>query len=122
MSIQDIQWTTVTLLAAVFLALLAAIITANNGRKAWRELSGKQAREEQLQNVRDRLDDIEAKLSAHESRLNAGDKRFDEIAEDSAQTLTVLSGILMHTITGNGIDSLKHIKSDLDVYMATRRR
>lgn len=37
-----------------------------------------------------------------------------------SQLLKVQNALLMHEITGNGIEKLKTVKSELDTYLTTR--
>ena len=68
----------------------------------------------------DRLNRVERVEAAHQTRLDAGDKKFDKLYADMAQLLKVQNALLMHEITGNGIEKLKTVKSELDTYLATR--
>ena len=68
----------------------------------------------------DRLNRVERVEAAHQTRLDAGDKKFDKLSADMAQLLKVQNALLMHEITGNGIEKLKTVKSELDTYLATR--
>ena len=63
---------------------------------------------------------VERVEAAHQTRLDAGDKKFDKLSADMAQLLKVQNALLMHEITGNGIEKLKTVKSELDTYLATR--
>lgn len=67
-----------------------------------------------------RLNHVERVEAAHQTRLNAGDRKFDKLSADMAQLLKVQNALLMHEITGNGIEKLKTVKSELDTYLTTR--
>lgn len=101
------------------LGVLAVFVAVDKGLDAFRHLflARKDKREaSQLE----RLERAENRLKQHDERLEAGDRRFDLLAEDLAQVLSVDNALLMHEITGNGIEKLKTVKSELDAYMASR--
>ena len=101
------------------LGVLAVFVAVDKGLDAFRHLflARKDKREaSQLE----RLERAENRLKQHDERLVAGDRRFDLLAEDLAQVLSVDNALLMHEITGNGIEKLKTVKSELDAYMASR--
>ena len=101
------------------LGALAVFVAVDKGLDAFRHLflARKDKREaSQLE----RLERAENRLKQHDERLEAGDRRFDLLAEDLAQVLSVDNALLMHEITGNGIEKLKTVKSELDAYMASR--
>ena len=107
--------------AVIFiLATFTAIVAVDKGVEAINHLFFRRKdKREATQN--ERLAKIESQLAEHEKRLDRGDAKFDSISADMAQTLNVLNAILMHEITGNGVDKLKCVKSELDVYMASRK-
>ena len=98
------------------LGVLAVFVAVDKGLDAFRHLflARKDKREAS------RLERAENRLKQHDERLEAGDRRFDLLAEDLAQVLSVDNALLMHEITGNGIEKLKTVKSELDAYMASR--
>lgn len=101
------------------LGVFAVLVAIDKGIEAFNHLFlKKKSRQEADQNAR--LRKMEETLVTHESRLNRGDSHFDAISRDTAQILNVQNAILMHEITGNGIDKLKTVKSELDTYMANR--
>ncbi len=101
------------------LGILAILVAVDKGVDAFRNLflrrrSGRET------NRNDRLKRVEDAQEAHQTRLDAGDRKFDKLSADMAQLLKVQNALLMHEITGNGIEKLKTVKSELDTYMATR--
>lgn len=101
------------------LGVFAVIVGFDKGIDAFKHLflSRKDKREAKQT---ERLEQTENRLKLHDERLEAGDRKFDTLSEDMAQILKVQNALLMHEITGNGIDRLKTVKSELDSYMATR--
>lgn len=74
-----------------------------------------------------RLDKIEAKLASDKERLDSHERRLNEqelslrkISRDTEQIMNVLDGMLMHFISGNDVEHLKNVKSDLDRYKSGR--
>lgn len=63
---------------------------------------------------------IEEKQARDYVRINEMDKQMHRINEDMEHVLNAMNAILMHEITGNGVDKLKEAKSDLDTYMSKR--
>lgn len=101
------------------LGVLAVFVAVDKGLDAFRHLF--LARKDKWEASQlERLERAENRLKQHDERLEAGDRRFDLLAEDLAQVLSVDNALLMHEITGNGIEKLKTVKSELDAYMASR--
>ena len=74
-----------------------------------------------------RLDKIDAKLArdkerldSHELRLNEQERSLQKISKDTEQIMNVLDGMLMHFISGNDLERLRTVKSDLDRYKSGR--
>lgn len=101
------------------LGVLAALVAVDKGVEAFRHLFLR-CRSMQETGQNDRLNRVERVEAAHQTRLDAGDKKFDKLSADMAQLLKVQNALLMHEITGNGIEKLKTVKSELDTYLATR--
>lgn len=100
---------------------LAAVVTAlDKGLDAWRHLSGQKDRKDRDERIDAEIRNLKERLEKAEERLGAGDKRFDAIETDLTQILTIMNAELMHTITGNSVEALKSVKTQLDEYMARR--
>ncbi|HJH78955.1 MAG TPA: hypothetical protein OIM07_04605 [Clostridiales bacterium] len=101
------------------LGVLAALVAVDKGVEAFRHLFlRRRSGQEASQN--DRLNHVERVEAAHQTRLDAGDRKFDRLSADMSQLLKVQNALLMHEITGNGIEKLKTVKSELDTYLTTR--
>lgn len=102
------------------LGVLTLLVAIDKGVDAFNHLFVKR-RAEHEESQSDKINKIEDRLTLHERRLNRGDAKFDGLSEDMMQMLNVLNAILMHEITGNGVETLKSVKSELDAYMASRK-
>lgn len=106
---------------AFLLGIAAILVSLDKGIEVVQKWRGVKQKQEQAQATEIRFAGIETRLSACESRLEKGDVKFDEVAEDGRHTLLVLNALLMHFISGNNHEKLKSVKTELDTYMATRR-
>lgn len=100
------------------LGALGVLVAVDKGVEAFRHLFLRRSGQEASQN--DRLNHVERVEAAHQTRLDAGDRKFDRLSADMAQLLKVQNALLMHEITGNGIEKLKTVKLELDTYLTTR--
>lgn len=57
------------------------------------------------------------RLKAAEERLDKGDERFHEIAEMQKVLMKSQLALIDHEITGNGIDRMKDIRSELQTFL-----
>ena len=106
------------LLAALLTAAgVAALLTALwKGMEAFRGLTGEKERRES----REKLRELQLRVTACEERLQKGDLRFESTRSDLTQTLTVLNALLMHFISGNDHEKLRDVKKELDDYLTER--
>ena len=102
------------------LGAFTLLVAVDKGVEAFSNLFLRK-RKKQEATQSERLLKIENQLAEHEQRLDRWDQKFDSLSGDMTQTLNVLNAILMHEITGNGVEKLKSVKSELDVYMASRK-
>ena len=70
----------------------------------------------QLKKIDEKLASDKSRLDSHERRLNKNEADLDRIEENTEKLLDAMDGLLMHFITGNSMDSLKKVKSELDHY------
>jgi len=96
---------------AVILAVFAALTVVDKGVAAFKNIFGKGVNE--VSKVNERLDTVE-------EQQQRDTKRLDLVNTDMVYVLNAMNAILMHEITGNGVDKLKEVKTDLDAYMAKR--
>ena len=106
------------LLSALLTAAgVAALLTALwKGMEAFRGLTGEKERRES----REKLRELQLRVTACEERLQKGDLRFESTRGDLTQTLTVLNALLMHFISGNDHEKLRSVKEGLDSYLSGR--
>lgn len=96
---------------AVILAVFAALAVVDKGVAAFKNIFGKGGNE--VSKVNDRLEAVEEQQQKDK-------KRLDLVNTDMEHILNAMNAILMHEITGNSVDNLKEVKTDLDAYMAKR--
>lgn len=70
----------------------------------------------QLEKIDEKLASDKERLDSHERRLNKDEADLDRIGENTEKILDAMDGLLLHFITGNSIDNLKKVKSELDHY------
>ena len=70
----------------------------------------------QLEKIDEKLASDKERLDSHERRLNKDEADLERIGENTEKILDAMDGLLLHFITGNSIDNLKKVKSELDHY------
>ena len=139
-SVQPIEGITPTMLwnfVLVLLGLCAVVILfykvieilrKEHERKAKKaQLNGKDLTDEiadkvmeklkpQLEKIDKKLAGDKERLDSHERRLNNDEADLDRIGENTEKILDAMDGLLLHFITGNSIDNLRKVKSELDHY------
>ena len=109
-TLTDIQTTVV-----VLLAVLAALSVVDKGVSAFTNIFCKGGA-----GMKKRIESIEEKQGRDFVRLNSMTRQLNRVNDDMGHVLNAMNAILMHEITGNGVDKLKETKMDLDDYMAMR--
>jgi hypothetical protein len=104
----------------IILIVLEALHILANGVDAWKKLTGKDARKKEMEEIRNDLNGLGARVTKCEERLRKGDKKFSDTAEDMGQVLMTLSALTMHFITGNDHERLRETNEELTEYMAKR--
>lgn len=94
---------------ALIVAVAGVLVALVKGWEAWKKIS-----------VRDRVKNIEGRLTKVESRLQLGDKRFELQNDDMGAMLATQKALLLHFITGNDHKKLQDELSVLDTYMNQR--
>ena len=103
------SWETVIYAVALAVAVAGVLAALVKGWDAWRKIS-----------VRDRVKDLEGRMSKVEARLSLGDKRFELQNDDMGAMLATQQALLMHFITGNDHKKLQDELQNLNSYMNTR--
>ena len=70
--------------------------------------------------VRDRVKNLEGRMTKVESRLQLGDKRFELQQDDMGHLLNIQMALLVHFVSGNDHDRLREQIDSLSQYMAER--
>lgn len=65
-------------------------------------------------------DDLKAAVQKHTELLAKDNKRMQEYEESNQMILKCLLVIINHEITGNGIDSMKNARDELQEYLINR--
>lgn len=106
---QALTFENVLIAIAVIILGFGMIKAIVSGVEAWKKIS-----------LRDRVKTLETKMEAVESRLDAGNRRFNHQSEDMGQILQTLSALQIHFITGNDHDKLRESNEQLVAYMNHR--
>lgn len=70
----------------------------------------------QLEKIDEKLASDKERLDSHERRLNKDEADLDRIGENTEKILDAMDGLLLHFITGNSVENLRQVKSELDHY------
>jgi len=70
--------------------------------------------------VRDRVKNLEGRMTKVESRLQLGDKRFELQQDDMGHLLNTQMALLVHFVSGNDHDRLREQIDQLSDYMSQR--
>ena len=105
----NIGWDTFVYIVAVLVAVSGVLVALVKGWEAFRKIS-----------VRDRVKNLEGRMSKVEARLQLGDKRFDLQNDDMGHLLEIQMALMMHFVSGNDHDKLNQQISALSSYMTQR--
>ena len=103
------SWDSVVYVIALIVAAAGVLVALVKGWEAWKKIS-----------VRDRVKDLEGRMSKVEARLKLGDKRFDLQNDDMGHLLQIQMTLMMHFVSGNDNEKLKAQITALGDYMAQR--
>lgn len=104
-----ITFESVLYVVALIVAVAGVLVALVKGWEAWKKIS-----------VRDRVKDLEGRMTKVEARLKLGDKRFDLQNDDMGHLLNVQMALMMHFVTGNDHDKLREQITALSDYMTQR--
>ena len=104
-----ITFESVLYVVALIVAVAGVLVALVKGWEAWKKIS-----------VRDRVKDLEGRMTKVEARLKLGDKRFDLQNDDMGHLLNVQMALMMHFVTGNDHDKLREQITALGDYMTQR--
>lgn len=102
---------------AIILIFLEGLNVVSKGIEAWRKITGKDARAQEMAEVKGRLSAIEAWQVAVDGRLAQGDHKFVESTKDTIEVLKTLHRIVIHLKSGNDRDKLQQTDDQLFEYL-----
>lgn len=73
-----------------------------------------------VKEVRKPNEDLRKAVKEHERLLNNDNKRLEENEKTNQMILKCLVAIINHDITGNGIETMKGIRDELQEYLINR--
>ena len=94
---------------ALIVAVAGVLVALVKGWEAYKKIS-----------VRDRVKDLEGRMTKVEARLQLGDKRFELQNDDMGAMLATQQALLLHFITGNDHAKLQDELTKLNTYMTQR--
>ena len=104
-----ITFESVIYVIALLVAAAGVLVALVKGWEAWKKIS-----------VRDRVKDLEGRMTKVEARLLLGDKRFDLQNDDMGHLLNTQMALMIHFVSGNDHDKLKEQITALSEYMTQR--
>ena len=105
---------------AVILIVLEGVSVLSKGVDAWKKLTGRDERAREMQDVKERLANIESWQITVNNRLEQGNHRFDEGKKDTTEILKTLHRIVKHLQSGNDHDKLQQTDDQLFEYLVKR--
>ena len=106
----SLSWNSILVAVAVLVAIAGIAVALYKGWEVYKKVS-----------LRDRVKDLESRMSSVEGRLALGDTRFQNQSDDLGQVLITMHAIMMHMISGNDRDKLQETEKELTKYMAHRK-
>lgn len=73
-----------------------------------------------VKEIRKPSDDVKAKLEQHDEFLDSDNKRLKKIEETNNLLLQCMFDLLNHSITGNGIETMKQTRDSLQKFLSGR--
>lgn len=104
-----LTWDTVLYIIAAVVAVSGILVAIVKGWEAYKKIS-----------VRDRVTNLEGRMTKVEARLLLGDKKFELQNDDMGAMLATQQALLLHFITGNDHKKLQDELTKLNTYMNQR--
>ena len=104
-----ITFDSVLYVIALAVAISGVLVALVKGWEAYRKIS-----------LRDKVKNLEGRMTKVEARLRLGDKRFELQADDMGHLLNTQMALMLHFVSGNDHDKLREQISALSDYMAQR--
>ena len=116
----ELNGETILLVIAAIVVIAEVISAIAKGKKSLGELSGRDQRQAEMAAVKEEIRDLKTRVTDCESRLEQGDRKFDDTREDLKHILDTLNALLLHFISGNDKENLKKVKESMDSYLSGR--
>ena len=91
-----ITFDSILYIVAVLVAVAGVLVALVKGWEAYKKIS-----------IRDRVKDLEGRMSKVEARLNLGNKRFDLQNDDMGHLLNTQMALMIHFVSGNDNDKMR---------------
>lgn len=104
-----ISFESILYVIALVVAISGVLVAVVKGWEAYKKIS-----------IRDRVKDLEGRMTQVEARLQLGDKRFELHNDDMGAMLATQQALLLHFITGNDHAKLQDELTKLNSYMTQR--
>jgi hypothetical protein len=112
MQVAEITFPQLVSVAAILLAIIGAynaIMTAIKNHRDEKTMKSKP------------IEDIKAKLEAHDKMLARDKERLDDMEELHTVLLRSIKSILSHEVNGNSVDKMKQSVQEIDDYLIRRK-
>lgn len=116
----ELNGSSVLITLAVILIFLEGINVLAKGIEAWKKLTGRDQRANEVAEIKERISNLESWRTVVNTRLEQGNKRFDESRKDSTEILKTLHRIVKHLQSGNDHNKLQETDDKLYEYLLTR--
>ena len=116
----ELNGNSVLITLAVILIFLEGINVLAKGIEAWKKLTGRDQRANEVAEIKERISNLESWRTVVNARLEQGNKRFDESKKDSTEILKTLHRIVKHLQSGNDHNKLQETDDKLYEYLLTR--
>lgn len=111
-------WTILMAGCSALITLSAAVVIVINAIKKLKEPENAQDRK--IQDLDERMNKIEDRLTKHEECFNNDNKRLLAIEEGNRVTQKALLALMSHAINGNDVDKLKEAENSLREYLINK--
>lgn len=116
----ELNGSSVLITLAVILIFLEGVNVLAKGIEAWKKLTGRDQRANEVAEIKERISNLESWRTVVNTRLEQGNKRFDESRKDSTEILKTLHRIVKHLQSGNDHNKLQETDDKLYEYLLTR--
>lgn len=111
-------WTILMAGCSALITLSAAAVIIINAIKKLKEPEN--AQNHKIQDLEERMNKFEDRLTKHEEYFNNDNKRLLAIEEGNRVTQKALLALMSHAINGNDVDKLKEAENSLREYLINK--